>query len=956
MQINMPVTNVERRIMESDSIVSKTDLKGIITYVNEDFLRISGFTEEELIGAPHSIVRHPDMPPEAFEDLWRALKSGRSWTGLVKNRCKNGDYYWVQANAAPIYENDQLVGYMSVRNKPGNEQIIAAAAAYKLFRDGKAGNLKIQDGKVVKSTVLTKLDLFKHLNIKSRLATVVAIASILLSVIGGIGLFGMSKTHDGLRMVYQNRTLPLTQLSSIQKMLLTNRLRITASLSATTEEIQQNAAEVEQNIADINKIWDAYITTTLSQEEKALADRFAENRKRFVLEGLKPAIAALLANDRILASNIVADKIRPLYEPVDEGIQKLAQMQANIAKLEYEASESRYTNIQNIAIGLIATGIVMILWIGIVLIRSIVRPLDTAVKHFGQLAQGNYSNVIEAERRDEVGRLMDSLKAMQTKLGFDVAEIKRFSDENLRVKIALDSICTGVMIVDNDRNIIYTNKPVIDIVSKSETEIRKLSPGFSVAHFLGANIDDFHKNSSHQAQLLSSLNGTYKASLMLGDRSMVVTVNPMFDAQGQRLGTVAEWQDRTAEVAVEKEVSAIVEASVTGDLSKRLNLQGKEGFILHLGEGMNQLLETSENALHEVVRVLGALSRGDLTETITNNYSGIFGQLKDDSNTTVEKLKDIISQIKEATDSINTASQEIAAGNNNLAHRTEEQAASLEQTAASMEELTSTVQQNTEHAKHANQLAVDASGIAGQGVKVVGQVVLTMESINEASRKIVDIIAVIDGIAFQTNILALNAAVEAARAGDQGKGFAVVATEVRSLAQRAAAAAGEIKCLIGDSVEKIEDGSKLATQAGLTMTKIVNSIHGVTAIMSEIRAASIEQSSGIEQVNQAILQMDDVTQQNAALVEHAAASAESLEEQALNLSVTVSSFKVDGNLQSIAKLFGSANAPQLNSGFSRARGHNEQALLNIRKDQKSHTQKEAATLTPRFHGDDWEEF
>ncbi|HEY8035850.1 MAG TPA: methyl-accepting chemotaxis protein [Methylobacter sp.] len=957
MQINMPVTNVEHRIMESDSIVSKTDLKGIITYVNEDFLRISGFTEEELIGAPHSIVRHPDMPPEAFEDLWKALKSGRPWTGVVKNRCKNGDYYWVLANAAPIYENNHLVGYMSVRNKPGNEQVVAAAAAYKLFRDGKAGNLKIQDGKVVKSTLLTKLDLFKHLNIQSRLATVIATASILLLVVGGIGLFGMSKAHDGLRMVYQNRTLPLTQLSSIQKMLLINRLSITASLSAKTlEEIQKNTAEVEQNIAEITKIWDIYITTTLSQEEKALADQFAEDRKHFVLDGLKPAIAALRANDRVLANNIVADKIRPLYEPVDEGIQKLAQMQANIAKLEYEASESRYINIQNTAIGLIATGITMILWIGIVLIRSIIRPLGTAVEHFGQLAQGNYSNIIEAERQDEVGRLMDSLKAMQTKLGFDVAEIKRFSDENLRVKIALDSICTGVMIVDNDRNIIYTNKPVVDIVSRSETEIRKLSPGFSVANFLGANIDDFHKNSSHQAQLLSSLTDTYKASLMLGHRSMVVTVNPMFDIQGQRLGTVAEWQDRTAEVAVEKEVSAIVEASVTGDLSKRLNLQGKEGFILHLGEGMNQLMETSENALNEVVRVLGALSRGDLTETITNDYSGIFGQLKDDSNTTVEKLKDIISQIKEATDSINTASQEIAAGNNNLSHRTEEQAASLEQTAASMEELTSTVQQNTEHAKHANQLAVDASGIAGQGVKVVDQVVSTMESINEASRKVVDIIAVIDGIAFQTNILALNAAVEAARAGEQGKGFAVVASEVRNLAQRAAAAAGEIKGLIGDSVEKIEDGSKLATQAGKTMAEIVNSILGVTAIMSEIRAASIEQSSGIEQVNQAIIQMDDVTQQNAALVEQAAASAESLEEQAQNLSVTLSSFKVDGNLQSIANLFGSANAPQLNSGFSRARGHNEQALLNIRKDQKSHTQKEAATLTPRFYGDDWEEF
>ncbi len=962
MQINMPVTNVEHPIMESDSIVSKTDLKGIITYVNEDFLRISGFTEEELIGAPHSIVRHPDMPPEAFEDLWKALKSGRPWTGVVKNRCKNGDYYWVLANAAPIYENNHLVGYMSVRSKPGYEQVKAATGAYKLFRDGKAGNLEIRDGKVVKSTLLTKLDLFKHLNIQSRLATVIATASILLLVVGGIGLFGMSKAHDGLRMVYQNRTLPLTQLSSIQKMLLANRLRITASLSAKTpDEIQKNTAEVEQNIAEITKIWDMYITTTLSPEEKALADKFAENRKHFVLEGLKPAIAALRANDRVLANNIIVDKIRPLYEPVDEEIQNLTQMQANIAKLEYEVSESRYNNTRNIAIGLIATGIIMILWIGIVLIRSIVRPLSTAVEHFGQLAQGNYYNNIETERQDEIGRVMDSLKAMQTKLGFDVAEIKRFSDENLRVKIALDSICTGVMIVDNDRNIIYTNKPVIDIVSRSETEIRKLSPGFSVANFLGANIDDFHKNSSHQAQLLSSLTDTYKAGLMLGNRSMVVTANPMFDAQGQRLGTVAEWQDRTAEVAVEKEVAAIVEASVTGDLSKRLDLQDKEGFILHLGEGMNKLMETSENALNEVVRVLGALSRGDLTETITNDYAGIFGQLKDDSNTTVEKLKDIISQIKEATDSINTASQEIAAGNNNLSHRTEEQAASLEQTAASMEELTSTVQQNTEHAKHANQLAVDASGIAGQGVKVVDQVVSTMESINEASRKVVDIIAVIDGIAFQTNILALNAAVEAARAGEQGKGFAVVASEVRNLAQRAAAAAGEIKGLIGDSVEKIEDGSKLATQAGLTMAEMVNSIRGVTAIMSEIRAASIEQSSGIEQVNQAIIQMDDVTQQNAALVEQAAASAESLEEQAQNLSVTVSSFKVDGNSQNSVNVFGSANGLQINSGVSCAtaaktqRGHNEQAVLDIRKSKISHTQK-AATLIPQLSSDDWEEF
>jgi methyl-accepting chemotaxis protein len=372
-----------------------------------------------------------------------------------------------------------------------------------------------------------------------------------------------------------------------------------------------------------------------------------------------------------------------------------------------------------------------------------------------------------------------------------------------------------------------------------------------------------------------------------------VTASPVINELGQRLGAVAEWQDRTAEVAVEKEVAAIVDAAAKGDFTQRIQTQDKEGFFKQLGDSLNQLLQTSETGLNEVVRVLDALSRGDLTEKITNDYSGTFGQLKDDSNTTVEKLREIINNIKDITHTINTGAKEIAAGNNDLSHRTEEQAASLQQTAASMEELTSTVQQNSENAKHANQLAAGASDIAGKGVKVVNEVVATMEDINEASRKIEDIISVIDGIAFQTNILALNAAVEAARAGEQGRGFAVVAVEVRNLAQRAAAAAGEIKGLIGDSVEKVEDGTKLVAQAGLTMEEIVSAIRGVTAIMSEISAASMEQTSGIEQINQAITQMDDVTQQNAALVEQAAAAAESLEEQAQNLVITVGSFKVD---------------------------------------------------------------
>ncbi len=259
-----------------------------------------------------------------------------------------------------------------------------------------------------------------------------------------------------------------------------------------------------------------------------------------------------------------------------------------------------------------------------------------------------------------------------------------------------------------------------------------------------------------------------------------------------------------------------------------------------------------------------------------------------------EKLADIVRNVRNGTDTIATASSEIAAGNLDLSSRTEQQASSLEETASSMEELTSTVRQNAENAGQANQLAINASEVAQRGGIVVSEVVQTMQQINESARKIVDIIGVIDGIAFQTNILALNAAVEAARAGEQGRGFAVVATEVRSLAQRSAAAAKEIKSLIGDSVDKVESGSKLVAQAGSTMDEVVASVRRVTGIIAEISAASQEQSAGIEQVNQAITQMDQVTQQNAALVEQAAAAADSLQEQAGSLTETVSVFRVAG--------------------------------------------------------------
>ncbi|WP_228125261.1 methyl-accepting chemotaxis protein [Candidatus Methylospira mobilis] len=327
-----------------------------------------------------------------------------------------------------------------------------------------------------------------------------------------------------------------------------------------------------------------------------------------------------------------------------------------------------------------------------------------------------------------------------------------------------------------------------------------------------------------------------------------------------------------------------------------MDMNGKPFKVVKYATDITEQVKTAQAmklAVEQTKEVVGAAMDGNLTRNIPmEGKTGVIEQLCSSVNALVGNMFDVITLIKESSDSIASATTEIAAGNQDLSQRTEEQASSLEQTAASMDELTSTVQQNTEHAKQANLLAGSASDIATKGRTVVGNVVDTMNSINESSRKIVDIISVIDGIAFQTNILALNAAVEAARAGEQGRGFAVVAAEVRNLAQRAAAAAKEIKALIDNSVAKVDNGTKLVAQAGETMEAIVISIKRVTDIMSEISAASVEQSSGIAQVNQAITQMDEVTQQNAALVEEAAAAAESLEDQAVNMAKIVARFKL----------------------------------------------------------------
>ncbi|WQI23106.1 methyl-accepting chemotaxis protein [Stenotrophomonas maltophilia] len=352
---------------------------------------------------------------------------------------------------------------------------------------------------------------------------------------------------------------------------------------------------------------------------------------------------------------------------------------------------------------------------------------------------------------------------------------------------------------------------------------------------------------------------------------------------------------------INAEIKQLASAAAAGDFSRRGDAQRFDHDFRLMLENLNAMMAVSDDNLGKLSQLLSAIAEGDLTARMHGDYQGVFARMRDDANTTVAQLTQIVGQIQASASSITLAAGEIASGNSDLSRRTEQQAANLEETAASMEELTSTVRQNAEHARQANQLAIGAHGVASQGGSVVGQVVTTMSAIEASSKKIAEIISVIDGIAFQTNILALNAAVEAARAGEQGRGFAVVASEVRTLAQRSAAAAKEIKGLIDDSVGKVAEGSSLVHQAGSTMGEIVASVQRVTDIMAEISAASQEQSAGIEQVNQTVVQMDETTQQNAALVEEATAAARAMEDQAAQLADAVAIFRLDNQVSAAVK-------------------------------------------------------
>jgi methyl-accepting chemotaxis protein len=421
--------------------------------------------------------------------------------------------------------------------------------------------------------------------------------------------------------------------------------------------------------------------------------------------------------------------------------------------------------------------------------------------------------------------------------------------ENNRIRVALDRIGAGAMLVDPEGKITYVNEFAKSIFRTQAPEIRKALPSFDAELMVGGSFDLLENAASLRHGLFSGLTSAHNVEVSMGNARFRIVGNPVTADDGTRLGAVLQWVDRTNVVSIEEEVNETVTAALQGNLTARLRMEDKEGFYKSLATGMNSL---------------------------------------------IANMADVVRTMAEAADDVRAGADEISRGNLDLNRRTEAQAASLEQTASSMEEMTAIVRSNADNADQANQLAVAAREHAEKGGTVVGSAVAAMGEINASSKKIADIIGVIDEIAFQTNLLALNAAVEAARAGEQGRGFAVVAAEVRNLASRSAAAAKEIKELIRDSVGKVTDGARLVDETGKVLTEIVMGVKKVTDVVAEIAVSSREQASGIEQVNKAVASMDSTTQQNASLVEQSSAAAQTLTGQAGKLAELIARFQVGG--------------------------------------------------------------
>ena len=559
-------------------------------------------------------------------------------------------------------------------------------------------------------------------------------------------------------------------------------------------------------------------------------------------------------------SNIVTR--RPVGVASEEVMERGADFESQMAHLHdavmtivsarSAARLSAERNERMLALGLVGALVLASVYLAWYFTRGITRSMSRAVQAFQAIESGNYRNVFEIDTEDETGQVLRSLDKMQAALKSRIDEDRRALAETMRVRQALDSAHVIVVVLDEQHCIVYANEAARSTFSRLERDFRADMPGFAASPFVSASLDIFKPEPFLDRHAIDRLRTAARGELTLGGHSLVVTATPVFDKQGLRLGTVLEWRDQTLTVTVEGEVRRAVQGALAGNLRTRLSVEGKSGFQASLALGLNDLF---------------------------GNLSGV------------------VETIKRTAGIVGSGAKEIAQGNEQLASRTEQQASALEETSSALQEISLTVRQSADNVAHAEQLATAAKAHAEQGGLVIDSAIIAMQEINASSHKIAAIVGVIDAIAFQTNLLALNAAVESAHAGEQGRGFAVVAAEVRNLAGRSAAAAKEIKDLIQDSVLKVEEGSKLVDQSGAVLQEIVDAAQRVNTIVAEIAATTREQSAGIDEINNSVAKLDEMTRQNATLVEHDAALASGFQSQTETMNQALERYQTDGAVQ-----------------------------------------------------------
>lgn len=833
------------------------NLDGTIITANDNFLSVVGYRLDEIQGRHHSIFVDPEYRNSAeYQDFWRRLNNGRFESSEFKRIANGEKEVWIQASYNPILDE--------------------SGKAVKVVKF--ATDITEQKLKAVES--MRVADISNALKLCT--ANVMLADNDLTIIYMNDQVSRMLKNHEStVRKKLPNFSvddLVGTCVDQFHKQPSHQR----SMISGLTETYKTDLKIEGLTFGLIATPWFGIngdrIGTVVEWEDKT--DRLAKEaeERRISSENMRIKIALDACNTSVMMAD--AD-LNIIY--MNDAVQ--AMMRENESELRKVLPNFNAGNLMGTCVDDFHKNPAHQ--------RSMLRDLKQTYKT--DLSVGSrIFGLIATPIFDDDGVRLGTAVEWDDKTERLAAENeeRRVAAENARVKQALDSVSANVMIADPDFNLIYLNEAVLGMMRNAERDIRTDLPGFDTNKLMGANIDVFHKNPAHQRHMVGALTSTYNGEIVVGGRTFSLTANPI-SVDGERLGTVVEWLDRTAEVSIEKEIDVVIDAAGRGDLTKQISLDDKDGFFKNLSAGINTLVSTVEVALNDTLRMLGAMSRGDLSERITREYQGSFGQLKDDANTTADKLTEVIGNVRSSSGAITSAANEIAQGNADLSQRTEEQASSLEETASSMEEMTSVVKQSADNAESANGLASEAQVKASRGGEVVSQAVSAMDEINTASKKISDIIGVIDEIAFQTNLLALNAAVEAARAGEQGRGFAVVAGEVRNLAQRSAGAAKEIKDLIRDSVTKVDDGTRLVNESGETLTEIVEAVEKVSVMIRDISEAAREQTSGIEQVNVAVTQMDEMTQQNAALVEEASAAGEAMADQARNMNTMMEFFTVD---------------------------------------------------------------